>query len=216
MNIGSYVYGFRKAAESNGVDPAILFPFVKRAFGLGDVRSWLSGVKNEAVKAWNGVSDDYKPFIGGLLGAGGGAGVGALAGGLLGFGAGKGALLGLGLGGLGGALYGSNKAIGGYVSRARDNEESLKRKNSANMSSMKRKMKRNEDKFRSEVAKTRQDNMASLQRLKEMAAKSKGFKNEDERRKFMSELDAERERYRVRLGELADEKVRNSAGGENS
>ena len=57
-----------------------------------------------------GRPQEYQPLVSGLVGAAGGAGIGALGGKLLGFGAGRGALAGLGLGGIGGALYGSHAA----------------------------------------------------------------------------------------------------------
>ena len=110
MSKQSYVEGFCKAAEAQGVDPYALYELVvpmRKEAQSGGIWDSVKGVIEQAKQKWNEIDPNYKPLVGSLVGGGLGAGAGALAGKLFGFGAGRGALAGLGIGGLGGALYGS-------------------------------------------------------------------------------------------------------------
>lgn len=125
MSRSTYVRGFVKAAEARGVDPLELVGFMKRSSSFSDT---LSQIGSSISQAWKDVPKEYKPLVSGLVGAAGGAGIGALGGKLLGFGAGRGALAGFGLGGIGGALYGSHAAGKQY---GEENDQELAKRDKA-------------------------------------------------------------------------------------
>jgi hypothetical protein len=97
----------------------------KRAFDWGAVKNKISAMANQvhgaARDAWHSVPTEYKPLVGALAGAGGGALGGAALGGITGLGAGRGALVGAGLGGIGGGLFGA-KSMAKYLNAAKKKE----------------------------------------------------------------------------------------------